>query len=216
MLGQGIQDSPMTLLTGLVISNIYLNIFGNINQFSAVKITNPETLMKSGIETVLCPGFCNLRYFQPPEGITINQNITVTNYSVKYAYFLEPGIYENFKYIQDFKNLKIFAPLAKFTPRYQFGMHRINANSFFKKDLNEHILLAYSSGLVKKWKMDDALIYFKKGKTINRFEIVDVDLCVTYDQAVLKEFQIPFGLYVSGMTISLMIFFCEMLKKYLF
>lgn len=219
VLCQGIKDTSsrlwilqfLTFAYGFVISNVYLNIYGNINQFSAVKIKSVESLVKSGIEVVGCPAVCNIEntVLDLPKGITVNPNIKVDTYNVNYAYYLKPGMFEPFKEIQKFKNIKMFGLLEHSFRQHQFSFSRINPNSPFKSDLNRHILDVYSSGLISKWKSDSARMIVRAGMKDKHFEVLELDLGATYTPLGVTDLQIPFYVIVFGLTIGLMCFVVE-------
>lgn len=218
---QGIKDNSsrlwalqfVTFAYGFVISNIYLNIFGNINQFSAMKVNSINSLARSGIEVVGCPVACNIEnpYFDLPKGITVNPNIKVDTYNVKYAYYLKPGMFESFKEVQKFKNIKLFGLLENNFKQHQFSFSLIDPNSPFKSDLNHHILAVYSSGLINKWKSDTARMIVRAGMKDRKHEVLELDPGATFAPLSATDLQIPLFALAFGLIIAFLCFIGEVL-----
>lgn len=199
----------LTLLYGFVISNIYLNIFGNINKFSNVKLNSVKSLIKSGIEVLGCPSDCSEKLIYLPKEIKVNLNKTVENYTTDFAYYFPAGSYENFKEIQYFKNIRLFGDLVQLPKQYQFQHFRIKRNLPFKDALNEHILQVYSAGLPMKWKSYAVGMYWKLDFQLSKFQVFDLDFGVSFEKLKFSDIFTHFMALALGWTAALIAFLIE-------
>lgn len=212
-LGQGISNTSghrnwpiqsLTIFYGFLISTLYLNMFGNINQFDNVKVISIKSLISRGIEVLGCPIACQYPWFKDmlPKGLNINFNKTVDNFSLDFAYYLPAGMYENFQAIQSYKEVKLFGVIEGFPKPNQIQHFAIKRNSMFKEAVNMHILWAYSAGLPNKWKTDVAGIYWKLDLKLNKFQVFDVDLGVVFDKFDIYDFMVHFGILGGGVILG--------------
>lgn len=130
----------------------------------------------------------------------------------KNAHILDPLTWETFREIQKFTNNYSFKRMKMLNktdaPISFFDLGRLR-HFFLVDELNTHILLSYSSGLIQKWKQKVAFEYFRGNLTNIQMDKVLSE--VKFEPESIENLLIPFVMVAGGWIVASVAFYLEIL-----